>query len=133
MAHNISFDHQIPEGWQILFPDNEVVGLTHQIGNAYAFARGKKQGLRLELEPGKNNEPDAIKVMGSYQGWIFMHEFHLGYLPAGVLKMIKETPKVKTLLPRLKNIWVGGDHKLLMIVRFDIMVPIQAEEQKPAE
>lgn len=131
MAITKRFLPAIPDGWKIYAADNEVAGIRFKIHDAYKFAKGSNQDLRFEREPKNQHDPDAIKVMGIYRGWFFTREVHIGYIPAEVVSMITQLPEYPPLLPRLKCIWIGGHHELVIIVNFDILVPKVAKERKP--
>jgi hypothetical protein len=129
MATSKRFLPPIPDGWKIFADGCEVAGVQHHIRNANKFARGRSQDLRFEREPNNRHDPNAIKVMGVYRGWLFNHEVHIGYIPADLVEIIVGLPEYPPLLPRLKCIWVGGYFKRVIIVNFDILIPRVPKEK----
>jgi hypothetical protein len=133
MARDLRFLPPIPEGMRILAGDEEVAGVNHRLANAKRFAKGRKHELSFEREPHNNHDPNAIKVVGIFQGWFFTHQVHIGYVSATLAKVIAERNLFAQIRPRLKNIWLGGRVRDFIVVRFDIVEPKPAREARNAK
>src|SRR5262249_62287371 len=100
MTKSLRFRPDIPDGMRKLAGDQEVAGIQYRLPNVKAFAKGRRQELRFEPDPGNPHDPNAIKVIGIYKGWFFTHSVHIGYISASVAQMIAERGLVSNILPR---------------------------------
>ena len=130
-ATTIRFPADIPEGKVRLACYEEVAGISFRIENAVAFAKGRNHRLELEREPGNAHDPNAIKVLGVYKGWVFEHRVHIGYVPADLASLIAERGIFGQIEAYLRNIWHGGYAKDSVHVNFDIFQPEPPEVEKP--
>lgn len=130
MALNLRFLPDYPAGWSVWAGDEEVAGINHRLHNAKRFAKARNQAIELVLEPSNRHDPNAIKVMGVYQGWFFTRHVHLGYVEAGTAQRIADEGLTYKIRGRLKNIWWGGYVRDYIIVRFDILAPYTPRPQK---
>jgi hypothetical protein len=122
---NLRFCPDIPPGWCIWAADIEVAGTKHHIDAAIAFARTEGQYLTLELEPTNPSDPKAMKVLGWTQERGFPESYFVGYVPKDLAEVMP--PEYQ---PRIKNIWLGGYHRPVVYIRFDVLVPKPSNQPK---
>jgi hypothetical protein len=113
----------IPPGWCIWAADIEVAGTGHHIDAAIAFARAEGQYLTLEPEPTNPHDPKAVKVLGWTQQRGVPKSYFVGYVPKNVAEVMP--PEYQ---PRIKNIWLGGYHRAVVYIRFDVLVPKEPKD-----
>src|SRR5262249_61991388 len=115
---NLRFLPEIPPGWRIWAADIEVAGTSHRIDAAVAFAQAEGQYLTLEPEPTNPHDPKAIRVLGWTQSRGIPESFFVGYVPKELAEVMP--PEYQ---PRIKNVWLGGHHKPVVYIRFELLVP----------
>jgi hypothetical protein len=120
---DLRFCPDIPPGCRIWAADIEVAGVNHRIDAATAFARTEGQYLTLEPEPTNPHDPKAVKVLGWTQQRGVPESFFVGYVPKNIAEAMP--PEYQ---PRIKNIWLGGYHKPVVYIRFDVLVPKPPKE-----
>lgn len=113
---NLRFLPPIPKGWRIWAKELEVVGISHRIDNASAFAQANDQSLTLEPEPTNKHDPNAVKVIGWAQRKGVFERYFLGYLPREIAANLPARVRL-----RLKNVWQGGYHKPVVYIRLDLL------------
>ncbi len=123
MEASLRFLPPIPEGYRIWRGDLEVAGVRYRTTQALQFSRGKSQRIQFEPEPGNKHDPNAVKIIGSFYSWWMCWNRHIGYIDAEVAKEFVDRKDQHLLLPRLRNIWVGGYHEIVIFIRYDIMEP----------
>ncbi len=129
MTVDLYFDSDIPEGMRTYSDREEVAGIEFRIQNAIAFASGTEQALELLPEPTNPHDANAIMVIGSYVTGPFRHKVHIGYVSAETARFVAENHWTSYAMARLRNVWAGGYHRPVVIVRFSILVP--REPPKP--
>jgi hypothetical protein len=154
MGINLRFLPPIPDGMCIIESDLEVAGVNHRIENAVAFAQQQDHTLELERELHNPEDPNAIKVFGISTtpaptvSWLksivakvtggppepepatTLVRHFVGYLPRNTAKRIAERGLWGSVLPRLKNIWVGGYQEAVVYIRLDILAPKPPKPEK---
>lgn len=100
------FDSPIPQGHQI-YASFEPAGLVRRKDAATQFAKGRSQWIELEREPSNPQDPNAIRVVGCWRGWILSRRAPLGYVPRHVAKVIADLDAFEALAPRLMKVYVG--------------------------
>ncbi len=123
MADTLRFLPPIPDGYRIWQSDLEVAGIRHRKRAAWEFSRGKGQRLLFEPEPRNKHDQNAIKIIGCYSSWWVNWKPHLGYVESEVARELTARGDQRLLCPRLKSIWVGGYHEMVIIIRYDILEP----------
>jgi hypothetical protein len=122
---NLRFLPDIPPGWHIWVGDVEVAGTNHHIDAAIAFAHTEGQYLTLEPDPTNPHDPKAVKVLGWTQQRGFPESYFVGYVPKDLADVLP--PEYQ---PRIKNIWLGGYHRPVVYIRFDVLVPKPPSQPK---
>jgi hypothetical protein len=119
MHLNLRFSPELPDGFVIYEAEIAVAGIRDRHRAALAFAAGRDHSLALEFQPANLN---PIKVIGISRGWFFRRRRLLGYLPRATAVRIIERGFWDKVRPRLRNIWVSGESKQV-IIRLDIVGP----------
>jgi HIRAN domain len=129
MAVTLRFLPPIPDGFRLLAQDVEVAGVSHHKEDVLAFARGANQEIAFVPEPDNPHDSNAIAVTGTSSGFVGNRRVLFGHVPADLAKELAKQGLSAKVLARLRNIWISDTE--YVIVRFDVMIPKEAEERKP--
>ncbi|WP_242217997.1 HIRAN domain-containing protein [Shinella zoogloeoides] len=113
----------IPEGFRIYFDRLPVAGLFARKPEAGKFCGGKDQQLRLQLDPANEHDRNAIRIYGSWKGWLAREEGHIGFVPAEEAALLAELGIADRVLPRLLKTYPGTDD--YSEVLFQILGPVE--------
>ncbi len=122
---NLRFLPDIPPGWRIWAADVEVAGINHRLDAAVAFAQAEGQYLTLDPEPTNAHDSKAVKVLGWAERSGIHESYFVGYVPKELAEAMPPAYQ-----PRIKNVWLGGYHKPVVYIRFDLLVPKGPKEPK---
>ena len=111
----------IPEGFQILWNEVELVFDFSNRDTVQRFIQGNGERIELEREYSNPYDCNAIAVYGIYNGFFFTKREKIGYLPKLVSATIIEKGLLKDLLPRLKNLYIGDTGYCAVL--FDLIGP----------
>lgn len=125
MKKQYHLDEQpIPPGFRIFEERLQVMGVTVHKDSLLAFIRGKGHQLSFELEPQNHVDPNAIKIIGHWKGWLRSHSGHIGYVSKEVAKRIAAAGIADRIQPRLLKTYAGTDD--FVEVLFQIVAPADA-------
>ena len=115
-------EYPIPEGFRIYQDRIPVMGVAMRRADVAAFCKGSDRQLALLQEPYNPYDPNAIRIVGSWKGWLFRKEKLLGYVPAEEAAKLARLCLGANVLPRLLKTYVGDDG--FVEIEFQIIGPI---------
>ena len=121
MSKSKRFKPPIPKGMRIFEQGVSVAGVKHRFYDAKMFARRSNQSIYMERDPNNQHDPNAIKIMGKSKGWFFEVEKCIGYIPAGLAKLIVSKGMEERVQVRLREIFIGD--REYVGISFDILGP----------
>ena len=115
-------EYPIPEGFRIYQDRISVMGVAMRRTDVAAFCKGSDRQLALLQEPDNPYDRNAIRIVGSWKGWLFRKEKLLGYVPAEEAAKLARLGLGTNVLPRLLKTYVGDDG--FVEIEFQIIGPI---------
>jgi HIRAN domain len=102
-------EYPIPKGFRIYQDRVPVMGVATRRADVAAFCKGSDRKLAFLEEPENRHDPNAIRIVGSWKGWLFRKEKLLGYVPAEEAAKLARLGLADSVLPRLLKTYVGTD------------------------
>lgn len=102
-------EYPIPEGFRIYQDRVPVMGVAMRRADVAAFCKGSDRKLALLQEPDNRDYPNAIRILGSWKGWLYRKEKLLGYVPVEEAAKLARLGLADSVLPRLLKTYVGTD------------------------
>ncbi len=112
----------LPDGSSLWREDEQVAGILHHLKAATAFARGADPKIHFQRDPDNSHDPNAIKVIGTFQQDGTRISAHIGFVSADVARLITVYADGMKLRPNLKLIWRGDERPDYLLVKFDILL-----------
>lgn len=99
----------IPEGFRIFHDRVDLPGLQHHRANVVAFCRAQNQSIEFEPDPSNVHDPNAIRLIGGWKGWLFEKRRLIGFVPRDIAAKIARSGLIAELRPRLIKTYAGTD------------------------
>lgn len=113
----------IHDGFRIYEERLSVMGVFMRKSDVKAFCKGSNLALQFEPEPSNKHDPNAIRVIGWWDGWFGRKSAMLGYVPAEHAAKLSALGLVDQVRPRLLKTYVGTDD--FVEVLFQILGPTE--------
>jgi hypothetical protein len=124
---SLRFLPPIPQGWMIFSGDEVVESTRNRLDNVIAFASGTDQSIVFETGPETPENRPIVWIIGVATVDSEAKRFPLGVMSSELVARLPEE-----YLPRLRNVWLGGDRGQACCIRFDVLCRRPSEAERSA-